>query len=397
MRGMDTLPEDGFLIDLAREIHGLAEREWGRARAVPMIGRHHRFAGALDRVARIAAADAPVLITGETGTGKELFARALFLLANRHRRVFVPVNCSQYTNQDVMASELFGHRRGSFTGATAEHRGVFEDNDGGTVFLDEVGELSPAAQAMLLRIVGDGEVVPVGGTRPKPVNVRVIAATNRDLLAIVREGKFREDLYFRLQRLKLFVPPLRERGRDWQLIANHFVERLTQKEQTVKRLASGTVARLDRYAWPGNVREVRGCIETGFYMSRNGEISLDDLAEALETPVAGRPFSAMSRLTPSGLCARMENGEGNFWDSVYNPFMARELNRSQVREVIAEGLVRADGSYKRLLRTFRIAETEYLKFMDFLRYHRLKPDGRWRRSLTRGESRGVAVGASNGR
>lgn len=381
MNSTHALPGDGLLIDLARKIHGLAEKEWGRDRAIPMLGRHHRFAEALDRVARIAAADAPVLIIGETGTGKELFARAVFLLARSYRRTFVPVNCGQYTNEDVMASELFGHRKGSFTGASMEHRGVFEDADGGTVFLDEVGELTQAAQTMLLRIVGDGEVVPVGGTRPKPVNVRVVAATNRDLLAMVRKGQFREDLYFRLQRLKVSVPPLRERGRDWVLVADYLLDRLSRSAQTTKRLTPATVARLDRYAWPGNVREVRGCVETGFYMSRGSEIALRDLAEALETPVADPQFDGTLLVHPSEYCAHMERGDKDFWDSIYEPFMARELNRGQVRGVIAEGLARVDGSYKRLLRVFRIAESDYLKFMDFLRHHRLKPDRRWRQAL----------------
>lgn len=379
-----ALPGD-WLIDLARHIHGLAEKEWGQDRAIPMIGRHHRFAETLDRVARIAAANAAVLITGETGTGKELFARAVFLLARSYKRTFVPVNCGQYTNEDVMASELFGHRKGSFTGASTEHRGVFEDADGGTVFLDEVGELTQAAQTMLLRILGDGEVVPVGGTRPKPVNVRIVAATNRDLLAMVNRGRFREDLYFRLQRLKVSVPPLRERGRDWQLVADYFLDRLSQSEQTTKRLTPATVSRLDRYAWPGNVREVGGCVETGFYMSRGREIAVGDLAEAFETAVVGPQFGGTALVNPSHYCAHMERGDGDFWDSIYQPFMARELNRGQVREVIAEGLMRVDGSYKRLLRTFRIAESDYLKFMDFLRHHRLKPDRRWRKALAQGE------------
>lgn len=185
MNRTHALEGDARMVDRARKVYKLAEKQWGPNGAAPMIGRHPRFSGSLDRVARLAGADAPVLITGETGTGKELFARAAFLLAHNHRRVFVPVNCGQYTNEDVMVSELFGHRKASFTGATTEHRGIFEDAGGGTVFLDEVGELTGRAQVMLLRVLSEGEIMPMGGTQPRSVDVRVVAATNRDLLPMI--------------------------------------------------------------------------------------------------------------------------------------------------------------------------------------------------------------------
>lgn len=385
------------MLHCAQRLYELAEKQWGPNAAVPMIGRHPRFAEALDRVARLAGADAPVLIMGETGTGKELFARAVFLLARNNRRVFVPVNCGQYTNEDVMVSELFGHRKASFTGATTDHRGVFEDADGGTVFLDEVGELTARAQVMLLRVLSEGEIMPMGGTRPSPVDVRVVAATNRDLLAMVRTGEFRQDLYFRLQRLKVPVPPLRKRGQDWLLIAGRLLERLSQEAQTMKQLAPEAVAQLDRYAWPGNVREVLGCVETGFHLSRDSEIGFDDFAEALETTPADSRFGRASLGVATEYGRLLEQGEGDFWNLVYEPYMARELNRTQVRELIADGLQRVGGSYKRLLTAFGITEQDYLKFMDFLRYHRLKPETHWRRALLRGEVANIPVYTANGR
>jgi len=273
-----------------------------------------------------------------------------------------------------MASELFGHVKGSFTGAVNDHSGVFQDANGGTVFLDEVGELSHAAQTMLLRVLSDGEVVPLGATRPRRVNVRVIAATNRDLAAMVQQGKFREDLYFRLHRLKVHVPALRERGRDWELIADYLLDNLARNGTAPKRLARDAVAHLRGYAWPGNVREVRGCVETGFYMSRGSEIELCDLADALEETARLQQWSKIPFAAAADCCDRMQAGEGDFWTVVYEPFMARDLNRAQVRDIIAEGLARSGGSYKRLLPAFGIAEADYLRFMDFLRHHRLKPE-----------------------
>ncbi|HEX2187654.1 MAG TPA: sigma-54 factor interaction domain-containing protein, partial [Longimicrobiaceae bacterium] len=197
--------------DLARHLRLLSAEQWGERNGVALIGRHARLLEAQEKALFFAQAEAPVLVTGETGTGKELFARAVYLLGSRRGAPFVSVNCAQFGESQLVASELFGHRRGSFTGAVADHRGVFEEADGGVVFLDEVGELSSSAQAMLLRVLGEGEVVRVGESRARRVDVRVVAATNRDLREMVADGRFREDLYYRLRFLHLHVPPLRER------------------------------------------------------------------------------------------------------------------------------------------------------------------------------------------
>jgi two-component system NtrC family response regulator len=267
---------------MSSDIHQLSIQEWGPGKATAIIGTHPSLVETLTRAGRFAGSESPVLITGETGTGKELFARALYLNAHHHRRAFLSVNCAQYCGTELVASELFGHRRGAFTGATADHRGIFEEADGGTVFLDEIGDLPLTAQAMLLRTLGEGEVVPVGCTRAKQVNVRVIAATSRDLKPMIASGKFRADLYYRLRQLHLQIPPLRERGDDWRVIAGYYLERLCERNRSPKGLSTDAVRRLQNHRWPGNVREVKSVVDTGFHMAMGPTIEVDDFCEALE-------------------------------------------------------------------------------------------------------------------
>jgi transcriptional regulator with GAF, ATPase, and Fis domain len=277
----------------------------------------------------------------------------------------------------IMASELFGHQKGSFTGAHTDHPGLFEASQGGLIFLDEIAELSLAAQAMLLRAISEREILPVGATRAKPVDVRIVAATNRDLRMLVEQGAFGADLFYRLNQLCVRTPPLRQRGRDWELIAQYHLDRLASTFRKRKSLAADAVEWLRDYSWPGNVRELTGCIETGFHMSVGAEITLRDIGEALEVTVQDeqlrRAAFASSPYSSAEYCERISGGEGTFWELIYEPFMARDLNRVQVREVIAHGLALADGSYKRMLRLFGMPDSDYLRFMDFLRHHRLKP------------------------
>jgi DNA-binding NtrC family response regulator len=374
-------PTDSFV---SRRVAELSRERWGAARETVVVGRDPALLSALDRAARFAEVDGPVLVTGETGTGKELFARAVYLLGRRSRKPFLAVNCAQYHDGQLLASELFGHRKGAFTGAVADHRGVFEEADGGVVFLDEVGELSVPAQAMLLRVLGEGEIVSVGATQSRTVNVRVIAATSRDLKPMIASGRFRADLYYRLRHLHVRVPALRERGDDWRLILDHYLERVVQRESSRKRFSSHALAMLGRYDWPGNVRELRSLVDTGYYVSEGPTIEAEHFAEALEAEaraeqLRGVPMSA-ARGAGGGAAAgdpyaRMLAGEGTFWDLVHAPYLDRELSRGEVRLVVERGLVATRGSYKRLLPLFGVAEGDYLKFMDFLRHHDLKPRG----------------------
>ena len=375
---MTVREESACQIKIARQVDRLAADRWGGQKPTVMIGRDDRLADALDKIARFAASDGPVLITGETGTGKELFARALFLLSERKHRQFLSVNCAQYHDGQLIASELFGHRRGAFTGAIADHRGMFEEADGGVIFLDEVGELSPPAQAMLLRVLGEGEIVPVGSTQAKRVDARVIAATSRDLAPMVQSGAFRADLYYRLRCLHVVVPPVRTRGNDWELIAAYYLDRLAAKRGWDKRLSPDARALMSNYDWPGNVREVKSVIDTGFHLSNGGLIEPRDFLEQLETASRSQQLRRLPELLspcaePDALRRMLEQG-ATFWDAVREPYLARELSRHDARLIIERGLAKTRGSYKRLLVLFNIDTTEYLKFMDFLRHQRLKPD-----------------------
>ncbi|HEX6370033.1 MAG TPA: sigma 54-interacting transcriptional regulator [Longimicrobium sp.] len=370
--------------ELARRIRLMSLERWGERRETLLVGQHASMLALQERVHRFAQASGPVLITGETGTGKELFARSIYLLSTRSRKPFFSVNCAQYTESQLIASELFGHKRGSFTGAFEEHRGVFTEADGGVVFLDEVGELTLAAQAMLLRVLSEGELVPVGDTRVRSVDVRVIAASNRDLRALVAEGRFREDLLFRLRYMQLHIPPLRDRGADWRLMLDHYVRRINAETGTDRRFSERAIDRLASYPWPGNIRELRAVVETSHSLTSGAElIEPSAFEEQLEGAVPVRanaapplpsPHPFAPAATAAGLVGRMAGGAGTFWELVHEPFMDRELNRAEVRAVIEEGLRRSNWSYKRALAIFGVSQEDYLKFMDFLRHHRLKPD-----------------------
>jgi DNA-binding NtrC family response regulator len=366
----------GDQVELARIVRERSVQQWGERQATEIVGLDPSVESALRRAARFAQSQAPVMITGETGTGKELFARAVYLLSPRQGGPFLSINCAQYQEGQLIASELFGHKRGSFTGAIADHKGIFESAAGGVVFLDEVGELSLATQAMLLRLLSEGEIVPVGETRCRRVDVRVIVATNRNLKEMVEKGTFRADLYYRLRYLHLALPPLRARGDDWRLILERQLALLATAQRVRKRFSEQVLSLLGRYDWPGNVREVRGLVDTGFHLSDGEVIQMGDLIEALEDINRLRRLQSVpAPSNENSLYARLMERQGTFWDLVHEPYLARDLRRNDVREVIRLGLAQTRGSYKKLLGLLGVAAEDYLKFMDFLRHHDLKPDG----------------------
>jgi transcriptional regulator with PAS, ATPase and Fis domain len=360
--------------DIARAIEALTARKFGRKRRAVIVGTHPRLGDALERAQRFAGSDSAVLLTGETGTGKELFARGIYVLSPRVDKPFLAVNCAQYADSQLMASELFGHRRGSFTGAVADHRGVFEEANGGTVFLDEIGELSLASQALLLRALSEGEIVPVGDTRARPIDVRVIAATSRDLQPMIDAGRFRADLYYRLRSLHVRVPAVRERGGDWELIAAHVLRSLADDRTREKQISAATHEFMAAYAWPGNVRQLKGIVDLAFHMAEGTMIEPCHFVSELEAESRNAQLAKVPMVTVAeSIIAGLAEGQGSFWDLVHRPYMEREINRQQVREVVALGLDAARGSYRRLLDLFGVAADDYLKFMDFLRHQRLKP------------------------
>jgi Nif-specific regulatory protein len=230
---------------------------------------------------KVAQSDATVLITGETGTGKELVARAIHLNGVRAKRPFVAINCAALT-ESLLESELFGHERGAFTGAVTQKKGKLEVADGGTVFLDEIGELAPALQSKLLRALEVGEFERVGGTRPVRVDLRLLSATNRNLQDEIRAGRFRTDLYHRINVVKIHMPPLRERREDIPTLASHFVERLGRKAgRPLRGIAPAALQYLVEYEWPGNVRELENTIERAIVLGASDYIVPDDLPETL--------------------------------------------------------------------------------------------------------------------
>jgi len=253
-----------------------------------IIGRSAGLREVLDRVVRVAPSDATVLITGESGTGKELVARALHVSSRRGDRPFVPVNCAAIT-ETLLESELFGHARGAFTGATRARRGLFEEADGGTLFIDEVGETAPGFQAKLLRALQDGEIRRVGESMPVRVDVRVIAATNQDLRKAIAEKRFREDLFYRLNVVPIRIPPLRERLEDVPLLAVHFLAEYNRRAGTQKVFAPAALVELAEHSWPGNVRELENMVEQAAALSPGAEIGLEGVQFE---PAARRPSEA---------------------------------------------------------------------------------------------------------
>jgi DNA-binding NtrC family response regulator len=267
---------------MAREVQGLRALADERSE---MVGRSAAMGALRAQIAKVAPTRTRVLITGESGTGKELIARAIHRQSAVAEKALIKVNCAAIP-KELIESELFGHERGAFTGATARKRGLFEMADGGTIFLDEIGDMVSSAQAKVLRVLQSGEFTRVGGEQTLKVDVRVLAATNRDLQAAVAAGEFREDLYFRLNVVPLRAPPLRERADDVPLLSGAFIELACRENgMKVKTISDEAVALLAGYPWPGNVRELRNVIERLVILS-DESIGVDDLPEEILAEVA---------------------------------------------------------------------------------------------------------------
>jgi two-component system response regulator HydG len=277
---------------LAGEVAFLASEFKDRYKFENIVGRSRPVREILGRIVRIAPTDAIVLITGESGTGKELVAKAIHANSKRANRMFVPVNCAAIT-ETLLESELFGHARGSFTGAVSARKGLFEEADGGTFFFDEIAETPVAFQAKLLRAIQENEIRRVGENKPIRVDVRVIAATNQDLPQLVAEKRFRQDLYYRLNVARFHMPPLRERREDLPDLVTFFLDKYNKKIGVRARLHEGVQDALMRYPFPGNIRELEHMLEQAVALVQNGFITVDDLLAP--QPSAEKPFSAGGR------------------------------------------------------------------------------------------------------
>lgn len=280
-----SLPSEEILAGVRRVL----ERQ-RLSRETGLIGQSEAMREVLVKVEQIAPVSSTVLVEGESGTGKELVARALHRLGSRRARPFIAVNVGALP-ETLLESELFGHEKGSFTGATERRIGRFELANGGTLFLDEIGDIPPATQVKLLRVLESRELTRVGGTQAIPVDVRVVAATNRPLRDLVEEGTFRADLYYRLNVLRVYLPPLRERPEDIPLLVRNFVRELSRThDRPFHGISAEAMQIMQRYSWPGNVRELRNLVESMVVLAPGREIQADDIPPAIREGGAGARF-----------------------------------------------------------------------------------------------------------
>jgi DNA-binding NtrC family response regulator len=370
--GVSDADSGDHLSEVAARVRALSTTRWGPDQAVEIIGKSPAIVELQKKLEKVARYREPVLITGESGVGKEQLAQAVYLLGDPVNKPFVSVNCPQYQEGNLTVSELFGHVKGSFTGAIADHRGAFDEANGGVIFLDEIGDLQSSAQAMLLRALSTGEFRPLGAGKPRRVDVRVVSATNRSLNQLVMSNQFRYDLFFRLARFHLTVPPLRERGDDWLLLVDHCLARLRQKYGVRKRLSAASMKVLQAYHWPGNVRQVINLVTTGYAMADGDVIEPPAFVQLLDRDVVAEAPNAAAPIADDVFERIVKQGE-DFWQVAYHPFMDRDLNRSQMKELFRRGLTQCEHNYRNLLELFHLPPTDYQRFMDFLRHHNLKP------------------------
>ena len=326
---------------------------------------------------RVAASEGKVLITGESGVGKDLVARHIHAQSRRSTRAFVAVNCAALTDS-LLESELFGHVKGSFTGAYRDKPGKLQVAHRGTIFLDEVGEMSLRMQAMLLRFLENGEIQSVGSDgQPTRVDVRVVAATNRNLAELIATGQFREDLMYRLRVIHLEVPPLRQRCEDIRPLVRHFARGtgrfVTFTEEAMQLLV--------RYRWPGNVRELHNVVEQAVLMTDRDVVDVDQLPPPVRaTSPLLVPSRERRRQVADELYMAIVSGGYSFWDHIYPLFLSRDVTRHDMRELVRHGLATTRGNYRALLKLFGMAPGDYKRFLNFLAAHDCRADFREFRS-----------------
>jgi DNA-binding NtrC family response regulator len=327
--------ENVYLRREFRKTHGMGN----------LIGHSPKMQDLFKTIEVVSAAASTVLVTGETGVGKDLVAKAIHINSPRADEKFISVNCGAFP-ENLLESELFGHVRGAFTGATVNKKGLFEVADKGTIFLDEVGDTTPAMQVKLLRVLQERTLRPVGGTEENAVDVRVIAATNRDLKDMVREGAFREDLFYRLSVIPLEIPALRERREDIPLLANHFLVRLNAAVgKNISRLSAEALAKLEAYDWPGNVRELENAIERAYILETTAELTALRLPEKSAAPDRG----ASPSIPAEGLDLE------RYVDQMQKSYLEEALRRSGGVQVKAADLLRMSyRSFRHYMRKYGV-------------------------------------------
>jgi two-component system, NtrC family, response regulator AtoC len=339
-----------------------------------LVGKSDAIQMVVAAATRAARGNAKVLITGETGVGKDLVARFIHLSSDRRARPFLPLNCAGLTDT-LLETELFGHLRGSFTGAHRDKVGKLQLAHRGTVFLDEVGEMSIRMQAVLLRFLENGEIQPVGSDAPSAtVDVRIIAATNRNLKQMVNAGDFREDLLYRLDVVHIHIPPLRERPDDVPLI----VEQLLADYGATCVMSPAAMDMMQQYSWPGNVREVQNVVEQMLLIENARVIEAQDLPAPVFDAVCGvrRSTGDQHRGVADQIFDGLVRGHFGFWTYVHPLFVKHDLTRDDLRQVIRHGLMETQGSYRALLRLFHMPRTDYKRFVSFLEAHECNVDFR---------------------
>ena len=308
------------------------------------------------------------LISGETGVGKELVAREIHKHSIKGDGPFVVVD-SPAIPDTLFESELFGYKKGSFTDAKQDKKGLIEEANNGTIFFDEIGDLPLFLQAKLLRVIENKELRRIGETRARQVDVRYIFATNRNLKEEMKRGRFRKDLYFRISVLKIHIPPLRERKEDIPLLIDYFLEKENKERKDNKTITKQALIKLMKYDFPGNIRELQNIITRAYEIAEGREIREEhiEFEEDLEEKASKKRF-----ISPQELFKEMVERRKSFWETVHRPFLERELNRREVKEIINLGLKQTNGSYKELCKLFNIREGEYKRFLNILRIHKIK-------------------------
>jgi transcriptional regulator with GAF, ATPase, and Fis domain len=334
-------------------------------RSVSLIGDSDAMRAVRDVARRVAVGGAKVLITGESGVGKDVLARYIHQHSIRESRPLVTVNCAAIP-ETLLESELFGHVKGSFTGAYRDKIGRFQLAHRGTMFLDEIGETSLRMQALLLRFLESGEIYPVGSdTVSATVDVRVIAATNRELDSLVTSGQFREDLLYRVKVVHLHMPPLREHLQDLPALIEHMAHRMGRP----LRFTDNAIAYLRSYHWPGNVRELQNVMEQVSWIS--GVDVIDEAILRQSVRLAGQqPVTReRARQVADALYEALKDGQLTFWGDIHTRFLQRDMTRDDLRELVKRGLEHANGNYRAMLPLFGINAKDYKRFLNFLAAH----------------------------